>query len=86
MSKEQAAESTYTLSNNKVVTETNPYVHEKANLIIASKHRGTFLDEDFNGTTQELLIGGVRVGFDFDQLAYALPLAEGKSLYTLDGV
>lgn len=83
---EQVAESTYTNSNNTVVTETNPFVHEKANLILCSEHRGTFIDEDFNGTTQELLLGGVRVGFDFDQLAYALPLAEGKSLYTLDGV
>ena len=83
---EQVSDAQYTNSAGQSIVETNPFVHEKANLIINSEHRGTFVDEDFNGSTPELLIGGVRVGFDFDQISYALPLAEGKSLYTLDGV
>lgn len=82
---EQMSESQYTNSAGQLITETNPFVHDAAKLIINSEHRGTFVDEDFNGTTSELLIGGVRVGFDFDQISTSLPLAEGKSLYILDG-
>ena len=69
------------------VLETNPFVNEPAKLLICSEHRGTFLDNDFNGSRTEITLNnGINIGFDFDQLVYALPLAEGKSLYTLDGV
>jgi hypothetical protein len=67
--------------------ETNPYINRPAQILINSELRGTFLDNDFP-TLPELDIdgNGLRIGLDFDQLAYSLPLAEGKSLYTLDGV
>jgi hypothetical protein len=81
---EQVSESTYVNSDGQSIVETNPYVKDTAKLLISSEHRGTFLDEDFNGTSTEYgLPGGIRIGFDFDQLAYSLPLAEGKSLYEL---
>lgn len=66
--------------------ETNPYINKLANVLITSEHRGTFLDNDFPNFTERVLSTGARIGMDFDQLSYALPLAEGKSLYTLDGV
>jgi len=84
---EQVSEAQYLNSNGLLINETNPFVNQPANLIICSEHRGTFLDNDFDGTRNELLFNsGIQVGFDFDQLVYALPLAEGKSLYTLEGV
>ncbi|MBY0486324.1 MAG: hypothetical protein K2P85_03910 [Flavobacteriaceae bacterium] len=64
--------------------ETNPYITKPAQILVTSEHRGTFLDNDFP-SVRELTIGAVNVGLDFDQLAYTLPLAEGKSLYILDG-
>jgi hypothetical protein len=57
--------------------QTNPFVNHPARLLINSEHRGTFLDPTFTGAAV-----GV---FDFDQLAYSLPLAEGRSLYVLPG-
>jgi hypothetical protein len=66
--------------------ETNPYINRPAQVLINSELRGTFLDNDFP-TLPEFQIGStVRIGMDFDHLAYALPLAEGKSHYTLEGV
>ncbi len=83
---EQVADAQYINSAGVTITETNPFVNQPANVVISSEHRGTFVDNDFDGTKTEIVFGsGIRVGFDFDQLAYALPLAEGKSLYTLDG-
>ncbi len=86
---EQVSDSTYTNSAGVLINETNPFVHDKANLVISSEHRSTFLDEEFNGTAIEYNLptagGSVKIGFDFDQGSLALPLAEGKSLYTLDG-
>ncbi len=68
--------------------ETNPYINLPANILINSELRGTFLDNDFNGVNIERPFGGggPRIGFDFDQLAYSLPLGNGASLYSLDGV
>jgi hypothetical protein len=84
---EQVSEATYKNSNNQTIVETNSHVQEPARLLINSEHRGTFLEDDFNGINTEFLqSGGTRIGFDFDQLSYALPLAEGKSLYVLEGV
>lgn len=82
---EQVSDAQYVNSNGVNITETNPFVGEPANLILNSEHRATFLDDDFNGINVEQLTGAVRVGFDFDQIAYPLPLAEGKSLYKLPG-
>lgn len=83
---EQVSDAQYVNSNNQLITETNPFVNQEAKLLICSEHRGTFIDEDFDGSRTEFQFGnGIKVGFDFDQLAYPLPLAEGKSLYILDG-
>jgi hypothetical protein len=65
--------------------ETNPYINRPAQLLVSSEQKGTFLDNDFPLATELIINGGSRIGLDFDQLAYSLPLAEGKSLYTLDG-
>lgn len=71
--------------------ETNPYINLPADILLSSELRGTFLDNDFNGVNFERtvsggIVGAPRIGFDFDQLAYSLPLGNGASLYTLDGV
>jgi hypothetical protein len=82
---EQVSEASY-VNNGQTIIETNPYVKDAAKLLLSSEHRGTFLDEEYNGINIEPFAGGnVRAGFDFDQLAYALPLAEGKALYELPG-
>ena len=65
--------------------ETNPYINNPANVLICSEHRGTFLDNDYPNFKENILSSGALEGMDFDQLSYALPLAEGKSLYTLEG-
>lgn len=81
----QENEATYNNGTQNIV-ETNPFVNQNAKVLITSEQRGTFLDEDFLLNRPELLLNtGARIGYDFDQLAYSLPLAEGKSLYTIEG-
>jgi hypothetical protein len=46
--------------------------NKSVDLLVTPEHRGTFLPEDINAATA-----------DFDQLAYALPTANGGSLFTL---
>jgi hypothetical protein len=80
----QENESTY-FNGNQTITETNPFVNKEAKVLISSEQRGTFLDDDFLQNPTELQLGNVRVGFDFDQIAYSQPLSEGNSLFVLAG-
>jgi hypothetical protein len=70
---------------NNAESETNPYINQPAKVLINAEHRGTFLDNDFPLSTESTLASGTKIGMDFDQLSYSLPLAEGKSLYELPG-
>lgn len=70
----------------QTIRETNPFVCKEAKVLISSEQRGTFLDDDALQNIPELILGtGLRLGYDFDQIAYSQPLAEGKSLFTLGG-
>ena len=48
----------------------NPKVTPEARVLVTPENRGTFLDDDYPSMSETL---------DFDQLAYSLPTANGKS-------
>jgi hypothetical protein len=50
------------------------------NLLLTPEHRGTFLPKDINIPPKGPITSVTK---DFDQLAYALPTAQGKAQYTL---
>jgi hypothetical protein len=53
---------------------TSPFAPTKFDLLLTPEHRGTFLPNDLAAPNP-----------DFDQLAYALPTANGGNLFTLTG-
>jgi hypothetical protein len=56
------------------ILATSPFAPTKFDLLLTPEHRGTFLPNDLAAPNP-----------DFDQLAYALPTANGGNLFTLTG-